>query len=99
VRDCQRGISSHEFAEWMAYSKLEPFGDEQTLFDTHLAILESILASAYSDPKKGKKYTPDDFRLLNPDNKQDPDEPMTSKEIDRENYQILRETLTGSRSR
>lgn len=53
-------MSSHLLAEWMAYSRLEPFGDE--LLDAHLANLASILIN--TNRKKGSAaVTPQKLRL------------------------------------
>lgn len=60
VKDCQRHITSKEFAEWMAYFSLEPFGDD--LLDQHFAAQDALLANIYS-PKSGRKFKPDDFAL------------------------------------
>lgn len=42
-------MSSHLLAEWMAYNRLEPFGDD--LLDAHMANLASILIN--TNRKKG----------------------------------------------
>lgn len=47
-------MSSKEFAEWMAYAQIEPFGDERA--DMRMAILASLIANVNRDPKK--KSTP-----------------------------------------
>lgn len=59
VRDCQRHVSSHEFAEWMALATIEPFGDD--LVDLQFAQLESLTASIHA--KKGRRIKPGDFLL------------------------------------
>ncbi len=52
-------MSSREFSEWMAYYSLEPFGEERA--DLRIAILDSLIANANRDPKKGKALKPADF--------------------------------------
>lgn len=74
VRDCQRHISSHEFAEWMAYNSLEPFGDD--LIDLQFAQLESLMANIYA--KKGRRFKPVDFLLRE---KQEPKQELTPSQI------------------
>lgn len=49
-------MSSHHFAEWMAYYQMEPFGAE--LLDQHLAKFEAMMASSPKDKKD-----PQQFRL------------------------------------
>lgn len=49
-------MSSHELTEWMAYYKLEPFGDE--LIDLHFAKLDAIMTS-----NKDKQTEPKTFRI------------------------------------
>lgn len=49
-------MSSHHFAEWMAYYQMEPFGAE--LLDLHLAKFEAMMASSQKDKKD-----PQQFRL------------------------------------
>ena len=50
----------------MAYAQLEPFGNDQVLSDAHFANLMALLANI-NRAKKGKRYKPDDFMLLKPD--------------------------------
>lgn len=53
-------MSSAEFAEWMAYYTLEPFGEERA--DLRMAVLASLIANANRDPKRRKRaYAPKDF--------------------------------------
>ena len=60
----------------MAYSQVEPFGD--VLSDLHFASLQALLANINQDPKKGKRYTPEDFMILKI---QEPEEELTPSEI------------------
>jgi len=57
VRDCQRSISSAEFARWRAYDRISPIGPERG--DLHAAIVAAAVFNArrrkssdrYADPK------------------------------------------------
>lgn len=53
-------MSSREFAEWVAYYGLEPFGEERA--DLRMAVVASLIANANRDPKKRKRpFEPRDF--------------------------------------
>jgi hypothetical protein len=52
-------MSAREFREWMAYDQLEPIGAWRD--DARMAMLCALVASAWSDPKKGRRPKPDDF--------------------------------------
>jgi len=69
----------------MAYAQLEPFGNDQMLFDMQLGSLQAMTANIHKDPKKGKRYKPDDFMLLSSEKK----EPMTETDI----YQGIKAAL------
>lgn len=60
-------MSSRQFAEWIAYHNLEPFGDE--LLDIHLAKFQAMMASSKGDAKKVQ-----DFRVWKDTEKFDPQE-------------------------
>jgi len=47
-------MSSRQFAEWLAYHSLEPFGDE--LLDIHLARFQAMMASSKGDVKDPQKF-------------------------------------------
>ena len=51
-------ISSAQFAEWMAYSTLEPWGEERD--DLRMGIIASTIANA-NRGKGQKAYKPSDF--------------------------------------
>ena len=53
----QAQMSSNEFTEWLAYYRLEPFGEERA--DLRMAILAALIANVNSDGKK--KYSPEEF--------------------------------------
>lgn len=57
VREAQKRCSSREFAEWMAYYRLEPWGEWRADYRNGLAL------STYLNTKlpKGKRVKPDDF--------------------------------------
>jgi len=51
-------ISSRDFAEWIAYSRLEPWGEERD--DLRMGIIASTIANA-NRGKGQKAYTPQQF--------------------------------------
>ncbi len=51
-------ISSRDFAEWMAYSRLEPWGEERD--DLRMGIIASTIANA-NRGKGQKPFTPQQF--------------------------------------
>ena len=53
-------ISSRELSEWMAYERLEPFGEKRA--DLRSAIVASTVANTARDEKKRRRpYTPEEF--------------------------------------
>jgi hypothetical protein len=60
VSELQARMSSREFAEWIEFYGLEPFGEERA--DVRSAIVASTIANANRDAKKRKKpWTVEDF--------------------------------------
>lgn len=60
VREAQERISSHEFAEWMAYANLEPFGPERE--DQRAGVVAATLANINRDTKaRPEPYSVEDF--------------------------------------
>ena len=58
VRRAQAEISAAEFAEWMAYDRLDPIGESRG--DWRAAMLATVFASAYR--RKGSRpYKIEDF--------------------------------------
>ena len=56
----QHELSSHAFAEWMAFYQLEPFGEERA--DLRAAIVASVIANANRDPRgHPQAFTVEDF--------------------------------------
>lgn len=53
VAEAQARISSREFAEWMAFMRVEPLGAER--LDYWMATLLAFLANMHRDPKKRRK--------------------------------------------
>lgn len=51
-------MSSYEFAEWIAYSQIEPFGQDR--FDLPAAIIAATIANVHR-PENHEPYTPSDF--------------------------------------
>ncbi len=53
-------MSSAEFAEWLAYYRLEPFGEERA--DARSALLAALIANLYRNPKRRREpYQISDF--------------------------------------
>lgn len=48
-----------EFAEWMAFFRVEPFGDVRG--DLQAGIVASTVANVNRDPKKRRPFSPADF--------------------------------------
>jgi hypothetical protein len=70
------GMSAREFREWMAYDQVEPIGSWRD--DARIAQLCLLVATAWSDPKKGRRPTLDDFLpwIPKPETEEpDPDDP------------------------
>lgn len=53
-------LSSRQLSEWMAYDRLEPFGEERA--DLRAGVVASVIANV-NRGKKGKAYSPQDFTL------------------------------------
>lgn len=64
VAELEARLGAHELGEWIAYSRLEPFG--QWRADRPVAILSALMANINRDPKKSKSYEPDDFMAVPP---------------------------------
>lgn len=70
----------------MAYFSMQPFGDD--LVDHQFAQLEALMANIHRDPKRSRKFDPDDFVLRRvPD--PEPEEELTPGEI----YQRFKRSL------
>lgn len=60
IQEIDEGMSSAEFAQWMMYYQLEPFGAHRD--NLHAAIIASLFANAHRG--KGKPaFSVDDFML------------------------------------
>ncbi len=58
MKSCQASISSQEFSEWMAFARLQPFGESR--MDYRFAMLAALVANLWTDSRK-KRWTPEDF--------------------------------------
>ena len=54
VSELDARMSSREFAEWMVYSQIEPFGPARE--DYRAALISTVVANS-----SGNKMSPDDF--------------------------------------
>lgn len=60
VQELLARISSRELAEWAAYFKLEPFGEERA--DVRAALVAATVANTARNPKKRRRpFTAQDF--------------------------------------
>ena len=71
VAQAQREIDSREFAEWIAYSRISPIGDERQ--DAMLAQVALCVASAFS--RKGANLKLRDYMLF-----REPEPPQTAEQ-------------------
>ena len=60
MKRAQAEIDSSEFSEWIAFYRLEPWGD--AVADIRHGIVASLIANAHRDGKaRPTPFTPDDF--------------------------------------
>lgn len=59
MAEWQARMSSKEFAEWMAFYRIQPFGERRA--DFRFGSLQALMANVNRDPKKSKEFTPDMF--------------------------------------
>ena len=60
VRRAQAEIDAHEFAEWMAYMTLEPFGPNRD--DLRAGTIAAVIANVNRDSRKrSEPFSPGDF--------------------------------------
>lgn len=60
VKRAQREVDSREFAEWMAYADVEPFGPERE--DYRAGVIAALTANVNRDPKQRQQpYDVEDF--------------------------------------
>lgn len=60
VSEAQARISSAEFAEWVAFAQLEPFGPSRE--DARAGVIASLIANANRDAdKRSAPFEPSDF--------------------------------------
>lgn len=57
VAQAQEDIDSREFAGWLAYNEIDPFGEERA--DLRAGIIASVTANAFG--KRGSSHRPRDF--------------------------------------
>lgn len=58
VAQCQREVSAAEFSEWMAYDRIEPFGERRA--DLRAGIVAAVTANAFRG-KDSKPFQASDF--------------------------------------
>jgi hypothetical protein len=96
IGELQGRVTSREFAEYMAFHELEPFGPERE--DLRAGIVASTIANANRDPKKHGPYTADDFmpRYGAADVDDEPDEEELAAKIERAFAALGGPVTTGS---
>lgn len=53
-------VGSRELTEWMAYARLEPFGEPRA--DLRMGITAALIANCHRNPQhRAEPYTPEDF--------------------------------------
>lgn len=56
----QAVLTSNDFADWLAYYRVEPFGEDRA--DLRAGIIASVIANVNRDPKKRRRaFRPEDF--------------------------------------
>ena len=74
-------MSSREFAEWMAFGTLEPWGFESD--NWRAALIAAMVANTVRDPKKKRKpYQPEDFMPQMGKDKEPPSQDDLRSKID-----------------
>lgn len=81
VARTQREINSAEFSEWIAYSRVEPFGEERG--DLRAGIVASTIANSASS-KSSKKFAPGEFM---------PDFSCSGRWVQQSNVDTMQQTL------
>lgn len=60
VDELLSSMSARELSDWIAFARVEPFGEERA--DLRSGIIASVIANAHRDRKKrAQPYTPADF--------------------------------------
>jgi len=75
VRELLERVDSREISEWMAFAKVEPFGEERA--DIRSAIIACTMANMWLG-KNQKPYKITDFMP-----KFEPDEPQSTADMDK----------------
>lgn len=77
VARCQREVSSAEFAEWIAYYTVEPFGEQRA--DLRSAIIATVIANV-NRGKGQRPFKTDDFMpdFGKPDKRKQSDEQIAA---------------------
>lgn len=78
IRELQERISAREFAEYIAFWQLEPWGEERE--DYRSALICAVLANVWR-PKGSRDYRPEDFMPKFVPVEQSPEEQLRQVEI------------------
>jgi hypothetical protein len=94
VEELQARMSSSEFSSWLAFYRLEPFGEVRADFRTGL--LCATVANLVRD-KHQAPHTPADFMpLAELELEEEPARPKTAKESQKEVIAAMRATLPST---
>ena len=77
MREAQARCDSREFAEWIAFWSIEPWGEQ--LADLRCGIIGSLIANIHA--KEGKKFTVEDFMPVYGESKAEPQSPEQMQAI------------------
>lgn len=59
MREWQEAMSSREFAEWIAFAQLHPFGEARA--DLRMGILAALTANIHRNPDESDAFTAEQF--------------------------------------
>ena len=95
VEQLERCISSKELTEWMAYYRIEPFGQERD--DYHSARIAAAVYNAFANAK----VTESDFMLSTPgdgDGDEAPSRQMSQADL-RKMADVVKRSFAGARNK
>ena len=92
VAELGERMSSRELSEWMAYSTLEPFGEERA--DLRSGIVAATIANVHRDPAKSGPIAPSVFMPQFADDTDETDE-LPEPSVDELRAKFERITGTG----
>lgn len=92
VSELDSRMSSREFAEWMVYSQIEPFGPVRQ--DYHASLISTVIANS-----NGSKMKPEDFiRPFEYDTKLPPPPPTEKFSDKQEKMMSIFKAMSGAKN-